>query len=95
LFCEALTLLHRQGPSEFVILGSFKDWEGWSEGHKIEVPTLIINGRYDEATDLCMEPWFRTISKVRWVTLENSSHMGHWEDRDRFMEVCGGFLSSD
>ncbi|KAI9644492.1 hypothetical protein NHQ30_006513 [Ciborinia camelliae] len=82
-----------QGPSEFVVVGSFKDWEGWPEGHKIQVPTLLINGRYDEATDLCMEPWFRTIPKVRWVTLENSSHMGHWEDRDRFMEVCGGFLS--
>jgi pimeloyl-ACP methyl ester carboxylesterase len=85
----------RQGPSEFVILGSFKSWEGWPEGHKIEVPTLLINGRYDEATDLCMEPWFSTIPRVRWVTLENSSHMGHLEDRERYMQVCGGFLSSN
>ncbi|QSZ36854.1 hypothetical protein DSL72_006737 [Monilinia vaccinii-corymbosi] len=92
---DATAYLTLQGPSEFVVLGSFKDWEGWPQGHKIEVPTLLINGRYDEATDLCMEPWFRTIPKVRWVTLENSSHMGHWEDRDRFMQVCGGFLSSD
>ncbi|TVY75753.1 L-amino acid amidase [Lachnellula suecica] len=84
-----------QGPSEFVIIGSFKDWEGWREGHKIEVPTLILNGRYDEATDLCMEPWFRTIPKVKWVTFENSSHMAHFEDRERFMQVCGGFLLAD
>jgi len=42
-----------------------------------------------------MEPWFRTIPKVRWVTLENSSHMGHFEDRERYMQVCGGFISSE
>jgi pimeloyl-ACP methyl ester carboxylesterase len=78
-----------------VILGSFKNWEGWPEGHKINVPTLLLNGRYDEVTDLYMEPWFRTIPKVRWVTLENSSHMGCWENRGRYMQVCGGFLLSD
>lgn len=89
---KALTLRYRQGPSEFVILGSFKNWEGFHEAHNIEVETLLLNGRYDEATDLCMAPWFKTIPRVKWVTLENSSHMGHWEDRERFMEVVGSFL---
>ncbi|KAI0476533.1 proline iminopeptidase [Xylariaceae sp. FL0804] len=83
-----------QGPSEFSIVGSFKDWEGWKEAHKINVPTLVLNGRYDEMRDPVVEPWFRTIPQVRWVTLENSSHMTHWEQRDRFMELCGGFLGN-
>lgn len=78
-----------------MVIGSFKDWEGYPEGHKIEVPTLLLNGKYDEATDMCMEPWSRTIPKVEWEKLENSSHMGHWEDRERYMEVCGGFLSKE
>ncbi|KUJ08792.1 alpha/beta-hydrolase [Mollisia scopiformis] len=84
-----------QGPSEFVIIGSFKDWEGWKEGRKIDVPMLLLNGKYDEATDLCMEPWFRTIPRVRWLMLENSSHIGHFKERERYMQVCGGFLLSD
>jgi hypothetical protein len=75
-----------------VILGSFKDWEIWQDAHNIEAETLILNGKYDEATDLCMEPWSRTIPKVEWLTLENSSHMGHWEERERYMEICGSFL---
>ncbi|RYP59255.1 hypothetical protein DL769_008610 [Monosporascus sp. CRB-8-3] len=83
-----------QGPSEFVILGSFKNWEIGQEARKIEAETLILNGRYDEATDLCMEPWFSTIPKVKWVTLENSSHMGRWKERERYMEVVGSFLMS-
>ncbi|KAI1433336.1 Alpha/Beta hydrolase protein [Xylaria sp. CBS 124048] len=81
-----------QGPSEFVINGSFKDWEGWKDAHKIEVETLLLNGRYDEATDECMKPWFSHIRKVRWVTLENASHMSHFEQRERFMEVVSDFL---
>ncbi|AEO67605.1 uncharacterized protein THITE_2144921 [Thermothielavioides terrestris NRRL 8126] len=82
-----------QGPSEFIVVGSFKDWEGWKDAHKIQVETLLLNGRYDEVTDLTVDPWFQTIPRVRWVTLENSSHMSHWEDRERFMEVVGSFLA--
>ncbi|KAI1346533.1 proline-specific peptidase [Xylaria sp. FL0043] len=59
----------------------------------INVNTLILNGRYDEVTDICVEPWVKAIPQVKWVTFENSSHMAHWEERERFIQVCGGFLS--
>ena len=75
-----------------MIIGSIKDWEGWQDAHKIEVETLLINGRYDEVTDLCVEPWFRHIPKIKWVTFENSSHMVHWEERERYIQLCGEFL---
>ncbi|KAI0537898.1 Alpha/Beta hydrolase protein [Xylaria digitata] len=68
-------------PSEFVI------------AHKIEVETLLLNGRYDEATDQCVKPWFTHIPKVKWVTLENSNHMIHFEERDRYIQLVGEFLS--
>ncbi|KAI0141743.1 Alpha/Beta hydrolase protein [Xylariaceae sp. FL1272] len=84
--------LTMQGPSEFTITGTLKDWEGWKFGHKIQAETLLLNGRYDEAVDDCVSPWLRTIPKVKWVTLENASHMGQWEDRDRFVSLCGMFL---
>ncbi|KAJ2984706.1 hypothetical protein NUW58_g5920 [Xylaria curta] len=82
-----------QGPSEFVIVGSFKDWEGWRDAHKIEAETLLLNGRYDEATDQCIKPWFSHIRRVKWVTLENSNHMAHFEERDRYIQLVGEFLS--
>ena len=93
LMAEKLTLNPRQGPSEFVIVGSFKDWEGWQGADNIEVETLLLNGRYDEVTDLAVQPWFKHIPKVKWVTLENSSHMSHWEERERLMQIVGGFVS--
>lgn len=74
--------------------GTLKTWEGWKEAHKIKADVLLLNGRYDEVTDVSMDPWFKHIPRVRWVTFESSSHMAHWEDRERFMDVVGGFLST-
>lgn len=82
-----------QGPAEFVIVGSIKGYEGWREAHKIEVETLLVNGKNDEVTNLAMYPWFKTIPKVRWVTL-NGAHHSHWEDRERYMQEVGDFLAS-
>ncbi|KAI0146965.1 proline iminopeptidase, partial [Xylariaceae sp. FL1272] len=89
---EPSAYMTMQGPSEFTIVGNFKDWVGWTEAHKINVSVLLLNGRHDEVRDTCVEPWFRSISKVRWVTFENSAHMSHFEERDRFMELCHTFL---
>lgn len=63
--------------------------------HKINVETLLINGRYDEVQDIAVSPWFREIPKVKWIQLEKSSHMGHWEERERYMQICGAFLGSE
>ncbi|KAF2270617.1 proline-specific peptidase [Lojkania enalia] len=81
-----------QGPSEFQITGWLKDWDASTEAQNIDTPVLLINGKYDEMQDLCIEPWFKRIPKVKWITLENSSHLGQYEERERYMEVCGAFL---
>ncbi|KAJ9637737.1 hypothetical protein H2201_004172 [Coniosporium apollinis] len=83
------------GPSEFHVVGSLKEWSILQDLPKIDVPTLLINGRYDEATDEVVEPYFQKIKKVKWVTFEQSSHMPHVEERSRFMEVVSHFLRSE
>ncbi|KAI3332788.1 Alpha/Beta hydrolase protein [Ustulina deusta] len=82
-----------QGDSEFETVGTLKTWEGWKDAHKIEAETLLLNGRYDEVMDFVMEPWFRSIKKVKWVTLEKASHTIIWEDQPRFLSLVGDFLS--
>ncbi|KAI3343608.1 Alpha/Beta hydrolase protein [Ustulina deusta] len=89
---DPTSYLTMKGPSEFTLVGAFKDWEGWEEGANIEVETLLLNGQYDEVTDLCVRPWFSSIPKVKWVTIENASHMTHWEQRERYMQLVAGFL---
>ena len=42
--------------------------------------------------DEVVEPYFEKVDKAKWFTFAESSHMPHWEERDRFMEVVRGFL---
>ena len=36
----------------------------------------------------------RPVSKVKWVTFSKSSHMPHWEERERYMQIVGDFLQA-
>ncbi|KAJ7662464.1 Alpha/Beta hydrolase protein [Mycena rosella] len=47
------------------------------------MPTLLVNGRHDEAQDPVVAPFFREI---------HSSHMVHFEERERYMQIVGSFL---
>ncbi|KAI6080442.1 Alpha/Beta hydrolase protein [Hypoxylon rubiginosum] len=74
-----LTGLFRRGTFKFIIVGSFKDWEPWKEAHNIQVETLLFNGDRAEVMGRCIELWLKSIAKVKWVTLSNTSRMAHWE----------------
>jgi len=82
------------GPNEFHIVGTLKDWSIIDELHKINVPTLVTNGRYDEATDTDVYPFFKNIPRVKWVQFSESSHMSHYEETERVMEVVGQFFTT-
>ena len=71
---------------------------GWTivDGlHKINVPTLLLNGRADMAQDFVVQPFFDRVPKIKWLTFEKSSHVPMWEEREKFMEVVEHFLESE
>jgi len=75
-FCDIKLIgRKRNGPSEFFITGTLKSFTLLPSLSKIIVPTLLLNGKYDEATDYVMEPFFRAIKKVKWVRFAESSHV--------------------
>lgn len=81
------------GPSEFHVIGVIKDWDRTDRLGEIHVPTLIISGRYDEATPTINEVLHRGISGSEWVVLENSSHLSHVEEPELYMQTVRNFLS--
>ncbi len=83
------------GPNEFFVVGTLKDWDITPELPKIEVPTLVISGRHDEATPACVQPYKDHIKGATWVIFENSSHMPHVEEQQFCMGVVGGFLNAN
>jgi pimeloyl-ACP methyl ester carboxylesterase len=80
------------GPSEFTVIGSLKTWDIRSELHKIDVPTLVLNGELDEARDSCVAPYFEGIKRCRWRTLGGTSHMSHVEDTEGYCDLVASFL---
>lgn len=81
------------GPSEFHVVGTLRDWSVIDRCADISVPTLLISGRYDEATPETVRPFHERIADVRWEIFEESSHLPHLEEPDRFVEVMVDFLA--
>ncbi|KAJ7039857.1 proline-specific peptidase [Mycena alexandri] len=81
------------GPSEFTVTGTLKTWTVIEDLHKIDVPTLLINGRFDEAQDVSVRPFFQKIPRVKWVQFAESSHMPLVEENERYLQVIGDFLA--
>jgi L-proline amide hydrolase len=80
------------GPNEFFVIGSLEDWSIVDRLPAIDVPTLVVNGRYDEATDECVRPYVDRVPGARYVRFESSSHMPHVEEQESYMEIVGAFL---
>lgn len=77
------------------MIGTLKTWTIIPELHRIQAPTLILNGQYDEAQDVCVLPFFQRIPKAKWYTFPESSHMPHWEEREKYMQVVNDFLKAE
>jgi proline-specific peptidase len=81
------------GPSEFCVTGTLKDWDITNRLGEIRVPTLVIGGRYDEATPTITETLHRGIPGSEWVIFENSAHFPHIEETERYLQVLSQFLN--
>ena len=82
------------GPSEFHVVGVIKNWDVTERLGEIDTPTLVTTGRYDEATPLIGETVNKGIKASKWVVFENSAHLAHAEEPERYMAVLADFLAT-
>ncbi|AOE67394.1 amino acid amidase [Pseudomonas fluorescens] len=80
------------GPTEFHVIGSLRTWSIIERLASIQVPTLLISGRFDEATPATVQPFADGIANAQWQIFEQSSHMPHVEEREACMACVAGFL---
>ena len=84
---------HMQGPNEFVITGTLRDWDITGRLSEIAAPTLVTSGRHDEFTPRQAEIVHRGIPGSEWVVFEDSSHMQFAEEPERYLDVLESFLA--
>ncbi|MEI8633175.1 hypothetical protein P4S72_16350 [Vibrio sp. PP-XX7] len=76
------------GPTEFHVIGSMKDWTIISRLHQITVPTLLISGHFDEATRETVQPYMDRIPTVEWKVLSRVKRICRmWRNAP---PACGG-----
>ena len=80
------------GPNEWTMTGVLKGWDVRSRLSELDVPTLVVRGRYD----MCSDPIARTlvdgIPGAEYVVFEHSSHTPVLEETKRYLEVVSRFL---
>ena len=80
------------GPNEFTIIGTIRNWDVTDQLPKINLPTLVTVGRYDEVTPVVARSIHRGIRGSKLVQFEESAHLAMWEERARYIEVVRDFL---
>jgi L-proline amide hydrolase len=92
---EDPTVYHTMnGPSEFHCIGSLRTWDITERLPEIDTPTLLVSGRYDEATPHIVEQIHSRIPGAQWELFEESSHMPHVEEPEAFLARVEAFLQT-
>jgi proline-specific peptidase len=86
--------LTMNGPTEFDVIGRLREWDRTADLGRIRVPTLITCGRYDELTPACSRTILEGIPDGRMEIFEESSHVAHLEEGERYAAVAEEFLRS-
>jgi L-proline amide hydrolase len=80
------------GPTEFTVVGTIRDFDITDRLHEIEVPVLLVSGEHDEVRPQLVATMHGRLRHAERVLFEDSSHMPHIEEPERFREVVQGFL---
>ncbi|MGX9790984.1 proline iminopeptidase-family hydrolase [Mycobacterium sp. MMS18-G62] len=80
------------GPNEFHVLGTLREWSIIDRLHLVTAPTLVIAGEFDEATPATWQPYVEHIPDVQTHVFPDSSHCSHLEKPEEFRAVVAEFL---
>lgn len=81
------------GPNEFHITGSLDTWDMDDRLKNIEVPTLVLHGEFDEATDEVVRASRDRIPIVEYTRIAGASHTPHLEQWAQTIHVVSEFLA--
>ena len=80
------------GPNEFTTIGNLRYWNRTPDLNQIKIPVLITCGRYDELGPACASTLQAGISNAETVVFEESAHVAHIEEAEKFLECVSTFL---
>ena len=80
------------GPTEFTVVGTIRDFDITDRLPEIEVAVLLVSGEHDEVRPHLTAAMHERLRHGERVVFEDSSHMPHIEEPERFLAVVRDFL---
>jgi L-proline amide hydrolase len=80
------------GPTEFTVVGTIASFDITDRLAEIDVPVLLVSGEHDEVRPSVVAAAHERLRDSEWVLFEDSSHMPHLEEPERFLSVVSAFL---
>lgn len=80
------------GPTECYVTGNLKHYDQTSRLHEITIPTLFTCGRFDEAPPETTVWYQSLVPNAEMVVFEQSAHMAHLEESQKYIEAIEDFL---
>jgi L-proline amide hydrolase len=80
------------GPTEFTVIGTIANFDITERLGEIDVPVLLVSGEHDEVRPRVVASMHERLRTSEWVLFEDSSHMPHLEEHERFLEAVEAFL---
>ncbi|MET4704045.1 proline iminopeptidase-family hydrolase [Frigoribacterium sp. UYMn621] len=82
------------GPNEFHVIGTLRDWSVIDRLARVNVPTLVVAGEFDEATPATWQPFLDLIPGSIGHVFAGASHCTHLEQPAEFRAVIARFLDA-
>ncbi|MDF2679321.1 MAG: pip [Brevibacillus sp.] len=80
------------GPSEFCPTGNLKTFDYTPQLHEINIPSLFVCGRYDEAAPKSTQYYQSLVPDSEFHVFENSSHVSYLEEPEAYVGTVRAFL---
>lgn len=83
---------YMNGPSEFAITGTFRDYDRTSQLKQISVPTLFICGQYDEAIPSTEKYFQSLVPNAELEVVPNAAHLAMQDNPEFYVNALRIFL---
>ena len=81
------------GANEFSVTGSLRSWDMDDQLSRISVPTLVLHGEFDEASDEVVRASRELIPDVEYRKIPGASHTPHLENPELTIATIAEFLA--
>lgn len=80
------------GPTEFTVVGSFKDYDGTPRLGELTLPVLWMAGEHDETSPAAAKDFQKMVKGSEYVELTGAGHLTMWDARGEYVSAVRTFL---